>query len=114
MPTLKQCISEHIFELRTRWLWLDDLLDLLYSGRTFHVDLLCPPDEQDQVIDYANWLRRQGPWSLRLVPEPVVQPMDMVMLAHRGSGLFRWGDWVEYTVMERSGAPFNPESIMEA
>jgi hypothetical protein len=40
--------------------------------------------------------------------------MDMVLLNHRGSALFRWGNRIDYTVMERSGAPFNPESIMEA
>ena len=112
--SILQRIGEHVFEARTRWLWLDDFLDLLWSGPCYHVDVLCPPDEQADVLPYANWLRGQGDWSLRLVPEPAVRPMDMVMLAYRGSGLFRWGKWIEYTVMERSGAPFNPESTMEA
>jgi len=112
--SLKQRVSEHVFDLRTRSEFFDDLLDLLWSGKAYHVDVLCPPDEQSEVIDYANWLREQGDWTLRLVPEPAVEPMDMVLLAHRGSGLFRWGNWIEYTVMERSGAPFNPELTMEA
>ena len=114
MPTLKQRIADCIFDLRTRWLWLDDLLDLLWDGKAYHVDVLCPPDEQPEVLPYANWLRQQGDWTLRLVPEPAIEPMDMVLLNHRGSALFRWGNRIDYTVMERSGAPFNPESIMEA
>lgn len=112
--SILQRIGEHVYEARVRWEWLDDLIDLLWSGRCYHVDVICPPDEQSDLIEYANWLRGQGPWSLRLVTESELKPLDLVLLAHRGSGLLRWGSWIECTVMERSGAPFDPELTMEA
>ena len=114
MPALKQRLADYIFDLRTRSEWFDDLLDLLWYGRAYHVDVLCPPDEQSDCLPYANWLRQQGSWTLRLVPEPAIEPMDLVLLSHRGPALFRWGKRVEYLVMERSGAPFDPDLTVEA
>ena len=62
-------LADMIFELRVRWLWFDDLVDLVWSGKCWHVDVVAPLSRQDELLDYCNVLRREGKgeWTVRFV-----------------------------------------------
>ena len=106
-------LSDLVWDLRTRWEWFDDLVDLLWSGRCYHVDIVACGGDQSGLLDYCNWLREQGPWTLRFVADDRVPSGIFLSLNHRGSGLFRWGDWVELVEFGRTGEPFDPGEILD-
>ena len=107
-------LSDLVFELRTRFEWFDDLVDFLWAGRAYHCDIVACTADHSELIDYCNWLREQGDWTLRLVADDSVPSGRFWSLNHRGSGLFRWGNWVEVVQFERTGYSFEPVVDLEA
>ena len=111
--SLLRSLSIWTLNLRTSAEWIDDLADVLLFGKCHHVDLVVPHGESGEFLEFANWLRGQGPWTLAVRERHVVQEGQFVYLAHRGPSLLHWFDWVEVVHMERTGEPFD-DSEMEA
>jgi hypothetical protein len=109
-----QRLSDLTYNLRASAEWIDDLADFLFFGKCNHVEIVACAADQPALIDYCNWLRQQGEWTLAFVPADIVAPGEFISLAYRGPALFRWGNWVEVLHMERTGQPFDPDTVMEA
>ena len=107
-------LSDLIFDLRVRFEWFDDLVDLLWSGKCYHCDIVACSADRADLADYCEWLSEQGPWTVQFVADDRVPPGEFVSLNHRGSGLLRIGHWVEVMFFARTGADFDPEIVLEA
>ena len=97
-------LADLIFDLRVRWSWFDDLVDFVWDGKCWHVDVCAPLDRQGEFLEYCNLLRREGEgqWTVRFVGKDWMPDDLMVLRAHRGSGLLRWGDWIDSTYLGRN------------
>ena len=107
-------LADLVFELRTRWEWFDDLVDFLWSGECYRVDIVACSGDESELADYCDWLREQGPWALKFIADDRVPSGTFLVFNSRGPGLFRRGNWVEMLEFERTGNPFDPRVVMEA
>ena len=78
--------------LFTHYNWTDDLADLLWRGQCFHVIVLVSPDIPDfgAILDYAQWLRDQGDWTVSVQQDDSVDIDSLALVQFRGRGLFWW------------------------
>lgn len=105
-----------ITALSERWEWFDDLVDFIWRGRCEHIAVLVCHDEYHHLVDYTNWLRGLGDWTVELrgVEPWLVHPGDFVLLIHRGWSLLRWSNTIEPDWFERTGAAFDTPATLEA
>lgn len=105
-----------IRELSERWEWFDDLVDFIWRGPCEHIAVLVCHDDHSELVDYTNWLRSAGDWTVELrgVESWLVHPGDFVLLIHRGWSLLRWRNSIQTEIYQRSGVAFDTPAELEA
>ena len=95
-------IGKWVLKMSGEYLWFDDLVDLLWRGRTKRALVLCPWNAVPEMEGYADWMREQGPWTLELmgVEGDDMEPGQFDLVAFRGWSLFRWTDRTDVYRME--------------
>lgn len=89
---MKKLISNLATELSQRYEWVDDLLDIVWRGRCYHLRYRSNRTDRASVSRICHQWDQLGPWTVSLDTVGVDRaPIGTcIVVVYRGKSLLRW------------------------